>query len=223
MRAVCKVRGLRVGTLWRCGDGIFRSTSLGKRCISYNAPPTSRKHTVDRGFRKVVEQAVLTSWYGSKSPEIAWRRMSWWGQPSSPLEHPPYSPDLAPCDFWALPTISKPPVPLSTWSLRQTVCRTFSKSGWRVVRSASLAKGGISKKRPSSHLHQFPARSNKVSPRTLQSALVDMSSHHDSNMGNEKLKKRSVVAMEFVWLYVLLLFWVENKHGFVFHTRRGTK
>jgi hypothetical protein len=41
-----------------------------------------------------------------------------------------------------------------------------------VVRSASLANGGTSKKRPSPHLHQVPTRNNKVSPRTLQTALV---------------------------------------------------
>jgi hypothetical protein len=35
----------------------------------------------------------------------------------------------------------KLPVPLSSWSLRQRVCSTFSRSGWSVVRSASLAKG----------------------------------------------------------------------------------
>jgi len=33
-------------------------------------------------------------------------------------------------------------------------------SGWSVVRSASLAKGGTSKNRPSSQLH----KGNKVSP-----------------------------------------------------------
>jgi hypothetical protein len=32
---------------------------------------------------------------------------------------------------------------ISKWS---TVCSTFSRSGWSVVRSASLAKGGTSKK-----------------------------------------------------------------------------
>jgi hypothetical protein len=53
MRAVWKVRGLtlliRVGTLRRWGDGFFfRSTSLGKRCNFYNAPPTSRKRAADR-------------------------------------------------------------------------------------------------------------------------------------------------------------------------------
>jgi hypothetical protein len=30
---------------WR---SLFRSTSLGKRCTSYNVPPTSRKRSVDR-------------------------------------------------------------------------------------------------------------------------------------------------------------------------------
>jgi hypothetical protein len=25
----------------------------------------------------------------------------------TPLEHPPYGPDLAPCDFWAFPTMKR--------------------------------------------------------------------------------------------------------------------
>jgi hypothetical protein len=29
----------------------------------------------------------------------------WIGE--TPLEHPPYSPDLAPCDFWAFPTMER--------------------------------------------------------------------------------------------------------------------
>jgi hypothetical protein len=36
-----------------------------------------------------------------------------------------------------------------------------------------LSKGGTSKKRPSPHLHKVPTRSNKVSPRTSQTVLVD--------------------------------------------------
>jgi hypothetical protein len=35
---------------------------------------------------------------------------------------------------------------------------TFPRSGWSVVRSASLAKGGTSKERPSPHLHKVPNR-----------------------------------------------------------------
>jgi hypothetical protein len=56
-------------------------------------------------------------------------------------------------------------------SFKMTVT-PFSKSGWNAVRSASLAKGGTSKKRPSPHLHKVPTRSSKVSPRTLQTTLV---------------------------------------------------
>jgi hypothetical protein len=60
---------------------------------------------------------------------------------------------------------------ISKWS---TVCSsTFLRSGWSVVTSASLAKGGTSKKTPSPHLHRIPTRSKKVSPRTFQTALVN--------------------------------------------------
>jgi hypothetical protein len=58
---------------------------------------------------------------------------------------------------------------ISKWS---TVCSTFPRSGWSVVRSVSLAKGGTSKKRPSPHLHTVPTLSTKVNPRTLRTALV---------------------------------------------------
>jgi hypothetical protein len=46
----------------------------------------------------------------------------------------------------------------------KTTVTSFSKSGWSVVRSASLAKGGTSKKRPSPHLRKFPNFAN--GPRT---------------------------------------------------------
>jgi hypothetical protein len=52
-----------------------------------------------------------------------------------------------------------------------TVCSTFSRSGWAVVTSESLAKGGTSKNRLLTHLHKVPTRSNKVSPQTSQMAL----------------------------------------------------
>jgi hypothetical protein len=38
---------------------------------------------------------------------------------------------------------------------------------------SSLSKGGTSIKRPSPHLHKIPTRSNKVSPRTFQTTLVN--------------------------------------------------
>jgi Tfp pilus assembly protein PilW len=53
----------------------------------------------------------------------------------------------------------------------KAIVTLLSRSEWSVVRSASLAKGGTSKKRPSPHLQKVPTRSNKMSPRTVQTAL----------------------------------------------------
>jgi hypothetical protein len=50
----------------------------------------------------------------------------------------------------------------------KTTVTPFSRSGWSVVRNASLAKGGTSKERPSPNLHKVPTWSNKASPRTFQ-------------------------------------------------------
>jgi hypothetical protein len=52
------------------------------------------------------------------------------------------------------------------------VCSMFSRSGWSIVRSTSLAMGGTSKKRQSLHLHKVLTQSNNVSPRTFQTALI---------------------------------------------------
>jgi hypothetical protein len=57
----------------------------------------------------------------------------------------------------------------------KTIVTPFSRSGWSVARSASLAKGGTSKTKMSPHLHKVPTRSNKLSPRTLQTTLVRFS------------------------------------------------
>jgi hypothetical protein len=72
-----------------------------------------------------------------------------------------FSSDLASCDIWAFPTMKRE---IRGKKLRsdQQVCSTFSRSGWSIVRNASLAKVGTSKKRPSPYLHKVPARSNKV-------------------------------------------------------------
>jgi hypothetical protein len=78
----------------------------------------------------------------------------------------------------------KPPVPISSWSLRQKVCSTFSRSGWSVVRSVSLANRGTSKKRQSPRLHKVPTQSNKASPPTFQMALVVA---HHSKKGSFKM------------------------------------
>jgi hypothetical protein len=91
----------------------------------------------------------------------------------TPLKHPPYSPDFAPCDFWAFPTMKRefrgqnrlfhyPP----------EACGKRSAARFREVGGALKEVHRLPKKRPSPHLHKVPTRSNKVSPRTLKTALV---------------------------------------------------
>jgi hypothetical protein len=41
----------------------------------------------------------------------------------TPLEHPSYSPDLAPCDYWTFPTMK--------WELRRKKCRSDQRSAAR--------------------------------------------------------------------------------------------
>jgi hypothetical protein len=85
--------------------------------------------------------------------------------------------DLAPCDFWAFPTMKRELHPTEEISKLSMVCSTLSRSGWSVVGNASLDGGGTSKKRPSPHLRKVPTRSNKASPRTLQMAFVFKNSY----------------------------------------------
>jgi hypothetical protein len=56
-----------------------------------------------------------------------------------------FNSDLAPCDFWAFPTM-KGGAPKQEISKLSTVCSTFARGGWSDVRRASLVKGGTSKK-----------------------------------------------------------------------------
>jgi hypothetical protein len=63
-----------------------------------------------------------------------------------------FNSDLAPCDFWTFP-IMKIELRGKKFRSDQLSAARFREVG-RVVRSASLAKGGTSKERPSSHLHK---------------------------------------------------------------------
>jgi hypothetical protein len=153
--------------LWRCGDSL----------TFYNAPPTSRKRAADRwSFRNFLPQSSLFIVRKAKKSQGA--RSGLYGG----------------CSNWVLSIHSfqaehriefrsrtmrfvgfsnhEKGASRQEISKRSTVCSTFSRGVWSVVRSALLAKGGTSKKRPSPHLHKVPTRSNKASPRTLQNALV---------------------------------------------------
>jgi hypothetical protein len=154
----------------------FRSTSLGKRCTSCNAPPTTRKRAVDRwSLRDFLPRSSLfmvgkvQKSHGARSEltsVFGLEKMDRW----NPIRTSSIQSRSHPTRFLGFSNHEKgaPRQEISNWS---TVCSTFSRSGWSFIRGASLVKWGTSKKRPSPHLHKVPTRSNKASPRTFQTAL----------------------------------------------------
>jgi hypothetical protein len=167
---------LRVGTLWRCGDGPF-----------FEVPPLASGALLTT-LHSLLENALQSF----NNLEI-----SCIGAPFSLLEKPRnrmwrdldcmadvvmgshrstfFKPNT-------IQFISRPMrfLGFQPWKVSSnernfeviTVCRMFSRSGWSSARRASFAKGGTSKKRPSPHLHKVSTRSNKMSPRNFQTALV---------------------------------------------------
>jgi hypothetical protein len=158
---------------WR---SLFRSTSLGKRYTSYNAPPTSRKRAADRWSlgNFLPRSSLFMVGKAQKSHGARYELNSVFGLEKvdrwNSIRTSAIQSRSRPMRFLGFSNHEKEAArqEISKWS---TVCSTFSRSGWSVVRCASLAKRGTSKKRPSPHLHKFPTRSNKVSPRTFQTAV----------------------------------------------------
>jgi hypothetical protein len=107
MRTIWKVRGLtlllRVGTLWRCGDGLFFEVSpLASDALLTTLHPLLEivLQTVDHF--EISCLGALFSWL-KKSRNHMGRDLNWilcsaWKTwiGGTPLEHPPYSPDLTP-------------------------------------------------------------------------------------------------------------------------------
>jgi hypothetical protein len=153
------------------------STSLGKRYTSYNAPPTSRKRAEDRwSLRNVLPRSsIFMVRKGQKSHGARSELNSVFGLEKvdrwNPIRTSAIQSRSRPMRFLGFSNHEKwaPRQEISKWS---TVCSTFSRNGWSVVRSASFAKRGTWKKRPSPLLYKVSTRSNKVSPRTLHTALV---------------------------------------------------
>jgi hypothetical protein len=162
---------------WR---SLFRRTSFGKRRTSYNAPPTSRKRAADRwSFRNFLPRSSLFMVGKSQKSHGARSELnSVFGfekvDRRNPVRTSPIQSRSRSMRFLGFSNHEKGAQrqEISKWS---TVCNTFSRSGWSVVRSASLNTGATSKKRPSSHLRKVPTRSNNVSPLTFQTALVQLS------------------------------------------------
>jgi hypothetical protein len=159
---------------WR---SVFLSTSFGKRCTSYNSPHTYRKRATDRWSlgNFLPRTSLFVVGEAQKSHGARYEFNSVFGLEEVDRWNPIRTSAIQSrsrhmrCLGFSNHEKGAPMQEISKW---WTVCSTFSRSGWSVVRSASLSKGGTSKKRPSPQLFKVPTRSNKVSPRTLQTAVV---------------------------------------------------
>jgi hypothetical protein len=155
-RAVWKVHGLtlllRIGSLWRCGDGLFfevptwrtmhflkRSTRFSKTCYrqlitsTFFLPRSSlfmvrkaqKSHGARSGFNFMFSLEKVDRWNPIRTPAIQIR--------SCPMRFLGFSNR----------DTGTPRQNISKWS---TVCSTLSRSGWSVVRSASLHKEVLRKR-----------------------------------------------------------------------------
>jgi hypothetical protein len=130
---------------------LFRRTSLGRRCISYNAPPTSRNRGAERWIlRNFLPRSSLfmvgkaQKSQGAKSElnsVFCLEKVERW----NPIRTSAIQSRFRPMKFRGFSNHEKG-APRQEISKCWTVCVTFSRSGWSVVRSPSLAKGGTSKR-----------------------------------------------------------------------------
>jgi hypothetical protein len=126
----------------------FRSIYLGKRCTSYKAPPTSRKRVADRWslWNFLPRSSTFIVGKAQKSHGARSELNSMFGLEKvdrwNPIRTSAIQSRSRPMRFLGFSNHEKgaPRQEISKWS---TVCSTFSISGWSVVRSESLAKGGI--------------------------------------------------------------------------------
>jgi hypothetical protein len=99
--------------LWRCGNGLlFEVPPLASEALLTTLHPLLENvlQTVDH-FKILPQSSLLMDEKAKKSLGARSELNSvfvlkkWIGR--TPLQHPPYSPDLAPCDFWAFPTMKR--------------------------------------------------------------------------------------------------------------------
>jgi hypothetical protein len=160
-----------------CGGVVtffFRSTSLFKRCTSYNAPPTSRKRAIDRwSLRNFLPRSSL--FMVGKAQKSHGARSVLYGECSN---------GVPPIHFFqtehriqfrsrSMRFLGLGSSEAKNFELINGLQHVFEKWVERCKKYVAYQGRYFEKKKtPSPHLHKVPTRSNKVSPRTLQTPLV---------------------------------------------------
>jgi hypothetical protein len=102
---------------WQAMHFLQRSTHFPKTCcrplitskfLASELPLHGRKKPRNR-MRRDLNWILCSAW------------KKWIGE--TPLEHPPYSPDLALCDFWAFPTVKRELRGKKCWSDQRSAAR----------------------------------------------------------------------------------------------------
>jgi len=163
MRDIWKVSALtlllQVGTLCRCHDGLFfKVPALASDPLPTTLPSTSWKHTAERWSLQYLPWSSL--FMVGKAQKLHGVRSGMYGGCSNgvPLIH--FFQAKHQNQFKSQPMQFLGFFNREKGAMRQeilklsTVCSMFSRSGWNILRSALLDKGGTSKKRPSVHLHK---------------------------------------------------------------------
>jgi hypothetical protein len=180
-KAVCRIREftllLRVTTSWRCGDGLFfevppLASDAIKRSIHFSK-------TCCRQFITSKYLATELPFHGWKSPETAWGeiwtvwRMFWWGS-TDPL-FPSRTRTSIPSSPHAISGLFQPWKGSSearNFEVINGLQHVFEKWAERFKKCIACQGRYFENNRLSPHLHKVPTRSYKVSPRTLQKAIV---------------------------------------------------
>jgi hypothetical protein len=152
---------------WR---SLFRNTSLGKRCTPYNAPPTPRKRAADRwSLRNFLPWSSF--FMVGKAHKSHGARSELYGGCSCGVPPIHFSIQFSPHAISGLFQPWRGSSESINFEVINGLQHVFEKWVERCKECIAF-QGGISKKRPSPHLHEVLTLSNKVSPRTLQTALV---------------------------------------------------
>jgi hypothetical protein len=155
---------------------LFRSISLGKRYTSYNAPPTSRKRAANRWSLRNFLPLISLSWLEKPRNRMGrdldcmsdvlmgFHRSTFSSRTQNSIQITPHA-------ISGLFQRRKRSSKARNFEVINGLQHVFEKWGERCKKCVAY-QGRYFLKRPLPHLHKVPTRSNKVSPRTFQMALV---------------------------------------------------